>query len=302
MSGTAPEPSPFSGGTLEECQNFIISIRKHSLALGQFHNNAWIADYVSCCLVGEAFMWHMQLPPDVGKDWVELQKALIEHYSRPDSRRFPAVALPSEDAPTIIKTSLSIRDDARVGCVSVQSEGLSRPAYIGYDSSSHPGHAGGPHLTFRREDALKIRYVPSNRRFQVVGSPWASFKHTLLGVVRNLEEESDEVWADDSFYLTGTETPCGPGHLKSSITSPAHGPTRCRVWSVGSKDTVTASWGGVDLLPMIMNPNPDGHPHTGEIILVVDKTRFLERFSYVGNKYHQANFVFTPLTNAHGVV
>ncbi|KAG8991240.1 hypothetical protein FRB94_012672 [Tulasnella sp. JGI-2019a] len=84
---TFPEPAPFTGGTLADCQNFILSIRKYARAVGRFRDSAWIADYVACCLNGEAQLWHIQLPTEVTEDWIKLQRAFVEHYSHPNSNQ-----------------------------------------------------------------------------------------------------------------------------------------------------------------------------------------------------------------------
>ncbi|KAG8998195.1 hypothetical protein FRB94_007166 [Tulasnella sp. JGI-2019a] len=131
-------PVLFTGGTLADCQDFILSVRKYARAVGKLRDPLWIADYVSCCLNGEAQLWHIQLPSEVTEDWVKLQKALVEHYSQLNSQRSstPVALVPPPAQHHYIDEKLvkrTIRDDYRWGVIEILVDGLSGPRYIRLD-------------------------------------------------------------------------------------------------------------------------------------------------------------------------
>ncbi|KAG8845023.1 hypothetical protein FRB96_002751 [Tulasnella sp. 330] len=185
-----PEPPPFTGGTLADCQKFIMSIRKHAYAHGWPRDNARIADYAACCLDGEAQLWHLQLPAETTEDWVKIQRALVDHYSLNPRSAVAGVASPLFQTKRT-SSSFNIRDDALVGIITVQSGSLNGPLYIG------AGDASDIALVARKH-AIKLRYIPPYDcvpgKMQVLTS---NIYHSLIGLVRFVDEESEEVWTDE---------------------------------------------------------------------------------------------------------
>lgn len=120
-----------------------------------------------------------------------------------------------------------------------------------------------------------------------------------------------------SFYLTGTEAPCGVSRLSSSLKLQALGPAKSDVWSIRDNGVITATWGSVgkqtlnqaqghkfhevtylkrhpDLNVLIEDPISGNYSNPGHFVWVVDEAKFRERFSYAHKKYYQAvSFGFT---------
>ncbi|KAG8982665.1 hypothetical protein FRB93_007935 [Tulasnella sp. JGI-2019a] len=97
-----PDHTPFSGGTGAECDRFLRSVRKYALDQGKIRDTAWMADYASCCLAGEALIWHLGLPSEVTECWVKLQLAFKARWNALE---------PRDDAPP----SISLETGARTG-------------------------------------------------------------------------------------------------------------------------------------------------------------------------------------------
>ncbi|KAG8872326.1 hypothetical protein FRB98_009680, partial [Tulasnella sp. 332] len=169
-----PEPSPFTGGTLADYHKFIISIRKYARVQGRLRDNDWIADYVACCLDGEALSWHLQLTSEVAEDWLKLQRALVEHYSSHDTTETPTphlgarplTRLPelrsrttSPEAPPLPGYAFRERTPetfggARFGYIEIRSNFLSQPAY--FNGSMPPG------ITTHFDAKASFRYPASH--------------------------------------------------------------------------------------------------------------------------------------------
>ncbi|KAG8988909.1 hypothetical protein FRB94_000334 [Tulasnella sp. JGI-2019a] len=191
-----PEPAPFTGGTLADCQKFILSVRKYARAVGRLRDPAWIADYVSCCLDGEAQIWHIRLPAEVKEDWVKLQIALVEHYSQFDSYRSPepnnTLELIPQSHRQVDGTAMrrTILDGARLGVIEIRANGLSSPLYIQNDLRFNGG-------SLSSESRLKFRYFPSHGGPQNLQLATATTDCLHLGITRRADDDSDDVWADE---------------------------------------------------------------------------------------------------------
>ncbi|KAG8998196.1 hypothetical protein FRB94_007167 [Tulasnella sp. JGI-2019a] len=153
------EPAVFTGGTLADCQDFILSIRAYARAFGYLRDPAWIVDYVSCRLNGEAQQWHIRLPPEVAEDWDKLQMALIDHYSHLDSQRGPnsnALAHiphpPHHLADAMIQPAIS--NGSHLGVIEINSGALSGVRYLQTNYGCNNGA-----LTKHQFDPI-LRYLP----------------------------------------------------------------------------------------------------------------------------------------------
>ncbi|KAG8988908.1 hypothetical protein FRB94_000333 [Tulasnella sp. JGI-2019a] len=192
-----PEPAPFTGGTLADCQKFILSIRKYARALRRLRDPAWIVDYVSCCLDGEAQLWHIRLSSEVTEGWVELQIALVEHYSHPDPHWNLEPNRTLEPIPQshheVDRTAMrpTIRDGSRLGIIEIHSDAVSGPRYIYVDFRFNGGNLADSHSN------VKVRYLPSHGGPQNLQLATPSTDYSYLGITRRADDDSDEVWADE---------------------------------------------------------------------------------------------------------
>ncbi|KAG8980281.1 hypothetical protein FRB93_009306 [Tulasnella sp. JGI-2019a] len=292
------EPSPFSGGNLTDCLKFISSIRKYARAQGTQRDNIWIADYVACCLDGEALLWHLQLPSEVAEDWSKLQRALADHYSTSDPYRvIPEAQLPSPGALTT--TTRAVRYDARMGYIQIQSEGLSEPIYIGCLGNIVQGQSLAMLLHFTSSDIPHEIQIMSRNLWD------QNTRVGLFGIFRLLTDDSSDVWTDESFRA-GTIT---PDLWRNPTTG---GPIRSAAWIISSDGVVTPSWGHVGTAPLRWlcqeAINPTRHlgllpllatksQYSQVLHLVADAARYIKRLAATECTYREAKLVFVPLKN-----
>ncbi|KIO19059.1 hypothetical protein M407DRAFT_31272 [Tulasnella calospora MUT 4182] len=74
--------SMFYGGSGEEAEKFICTVRDKAIDEGKGKDNEWIVTYATSCLAGEALRWFAYLDSDTKNNWEKLQQALLTQYPR----------------------------------------------------------------------------------------------------------------------------------------------------------------------------------------------------------------------------
>lgn len=69
----------FTGGG-EECEMFIVSVKKQAFRAGKATDNAWSAQFAGTCFAGAALRWYEGLDDVTQNDWGLLRKALLARY------------------------------------------------------------------------------------------------------------------------------------------------------------------------------------------------------------------------------
>lgn len=100
----------FKGVDGAEAESFIRSVQRAARTEGRIRDNAWIADLVSTCMIGEALRWYVELDEDTQNDWKLLRKAILRQYP---SRIQPSVpsslpSVPTSAAATTPRNSTSL--------------------------------------------------------------------------------------------------------------------------------------------------------------------------------------------------
>lgn len=72
----------FCGGSGEEAERFIRTVRDKAIDEGKRKDNGWLVEYAESCLAGEALRWYTYPDSDIQENWRELQQALLFQYPR----------------------------------------------------------------------------------------------------------------------------------------------------------------------------------------------------------------------------
>jgi len=278
-----PEDLTFTGGSLEECERFIVAVRRHAVAAGRLRDSEWIADRVSCCFAGDALQWHMCLPPDVAHDWTQLQLALLDRYSGTAVRQplhFSSPDLPAP--PSVVKssTSATIRSDSRVGRIKIEhSKSNPREPDLWVTTSVNGSGSPTPEHQLYRDSAVRVRFLPSNRPHNLHFTSRFAVSHpgkeqnkewyygSLLGITRVFNAGSNELGSDERFILAVTNV----SHTDASNNLYGYGETLSAVWTVSEDNTISVTWNGVALTPSMW-------PSGDTLLFVIDEKVFRERY------------------------
>lgn len=76
----------FKGINGEECERFILSLRRRAFEQRKGGDNEWITQFVASCVADDALRWHADLAPEIQNDWGLLQKAMLSRYPPPEER------------------------------------------------------------------------------------------------------------------------------------------------------------------------------------------------------------------------
>ncbi|KAG8986815.1 hypothetical protein FRB93_005157 [Tulasnella sp. JGI-2019a] len=241
-----PESTPFIGGSLADCQKFILSIRNLNL---------------------------LQRCP-------KTQTSAIE----------PSARLEAED----VLPNPTLRDDSRLGVIAIRTEALPQLLYIIGVNISYHGDTCATALTIGNWASPRGRYSPSPDHLPGTIQYLRSCDFSLFAIARHVDDESDEVWADDSFRIVRIPPTCRKRHNSLGHQYPNR-PTKSAVWLVSSDNVVTVNWGGVDLVPLISTCSGTGDAITYELHLVGEKARFIEWFGSSNCKYLNAASIISGL-------
>lgn len=69
----------FTGGG-EECEMFIVAVKKQAFKAGKATDSAWAAQFAGTCFAGAALRWYEALDDATQSDWGLLRRALLARY------------------------------------------------------------------------------------------------------------------------------------------------------------------------------------------------------------------------------
>lgn len=231
----------FTGGG-EECEMFIVSVKKQAFRAGKATDNAWSAQFAGTCFAGAALRWYEGLDDVTQNDWGLLRKALLARYpaaksdsiiSTPGSAP-PAAAPPPTHPPSISELSLS--SPAKLGRIRIYPDNAAAGAYVAKTLNTS-GHFLSTSVLAQ---SLEVQVIPCKgpqnvvlmnlsgkhqNTFPLLGIKWESAK-TAYG------NEPDS-WA--SFVATNRE---GTGTSSGSYS----GPSRSAVWNIFLDGSMSVVW------------------------------------------------------------
>ncbi|KAG8899784.1 hypothetical protein FRC01_010368 [Tulasnella sp. 417] len=126
----------FSGGGGEECEMFIVAVKKQAFRAGKVADRLWIAQFAGTCFAGPALRWYEGLDDATQSDWDLLRRALLARYppSSSESRiSNPGAAPPAAPPPPTHPLSiseLSISSPAKIGRIRIHPDNAAAGSYV----------------------------------------------------------------------------------------------------------------------------------------------------------------------------
>ncbi|KAG9048488.1 hypothetical protein FS837_012744 [Tulasnella sp. UAMH 9824] len=80
-----------------EAEEFIRSVMKAVRIAGKLRDNSWIVDEVSVAFAGDELRWYIGLYDEMRRDWMRLQRAIIQNYPAPSQRSFSDSSPPAAE-------------------------------------------------------------------------------------------------------------------------------------------------------------------------------------------------------------
>ncbi|KIO28617.1 hypothetical protein M407DRAFT_22203 [Tulasnella calospora MUT 4182] len=122
------------GGGGEECEMFIVSVKKQAFKAGKATDGTWSAQFAGTCFAGAALRWYDDLDDATQNDWGLLRKALLARYapSKSESGISIAAPLPAAPPPThhLSISELSLSSPAKIGRIRIHPDNAAAGAYV----------------------------------------------------------------------------------------------------------------------------------------------------------------------------
>ena len=64
----------------------MVAVRRLVRTLDKGDDPAWIAKSVEVCFEEVALRWHVSLEDEIKRDWGQLEKALLDRFTAPETR------------------------------------------------------------------------------------------------------------------------------------------------------------------------------------------------------------------------
>lgn len=231
----------FTGGG-EECEMFIVAVKKQAFKAGKATDSAWAAQFAGTCFAGAALRWYEALDDATQSDWGLLRRALLARYppSMSELRNTsPGVAPPAAAPPPLQSLSISepsSNSPAKVGRIRIYPDNAAAGAYV----SKMLNPSGHFQSTSVLSQSLEVQVIPCKGPQNVVFLNFSGrHQHTfpLLGIKwesnKTAYGNEPDSWA--SFVATNSE---GTGSSSESYS----GPGRSAVWNVFLDGSMTVAW------------------------------------------------------------
>ncbi|KAG9024727.1 hypothetical protein FS837_005219 [Tulasnella sp. UAMH 9824] len=117
----------FHGGSGEEAEKFIGTIRDKAIDEGKRKDYEWILTYAESCFAGEALRWYTHLDSQTKNNWEKLQQAVLIQYPR-GGREAPAINL--VPTPAAAASAVSAPSATRRGRIRISNSSSSKHHYL----------------------------------------------------------------------------------------------------------------------------------------------------------------------------
>lgn len=73
----------------QNCEDFILKIRRYAFSQGKEEDDRWTANYAATCIAGDALRWFEGLDSETQTSWRLLRRALLAHHPNSTDRVDP---------------------------------------------------------------------------------------------------------------------------------------------------------------------------------------------------------------------
>jgi len=228
----------FSGGSGEECERFILFIRRTARSEGKVGDDAWIMELVRSYLLGDAMRWEYTLSPEIRGSWEKFQGALFERYPMDGSSSASTIPTPAAAPPPPVKGPLTgrlkiVAADSTLGSYICRQ--LDNPGFL--VTCNTKSDALLVRLTAPSAEPSTMEILNSGNSYRWLGGHQFSSMNIAKG--------------SNGFGVVCMTSPPGTLKMESSCKNASGSEINSTVWMVSSDMTVRPTWHSVDTIVMI---------------------------------------------------